>query len=514
MADQVTTSNCTNLEQIARDKWVCVCTENSCDELEFDWPKDAGQAVQVVSSQSGKQFSASNLDETSIDLEQVSRVKVSLNLSELHQSVLGWGGAFTDSAAINAYDLSENLTRKLIESYYGHGGLQYNFGRVPIGGSDFSTRKYTYDENKGDFELKGWSLAPEDTQFKIPMIQEARRLCESRGVQLKLFGSPWSAPTWMKTSGSVVRGSLIEDKKYYAAYANYLIKFYRTYRKYGIEFWGGTIQNEPVAAFLPFYWFNSMNWTPRQMSNFVANYLGPALEAEGMGKDKFKLIVGDDSLGFVEPLVTRVLANEAAQQYISGVAFHWYTSGSILSYDRLNSLYDQVKDKIEFMMMSEGCIGSSPFRKKVDLGSWDRGEAYALDIIEDMLRHTSAWIDWNLALDPNGGPNWSKNFVDSPIIVDKSRNLFYKQPMYYVLAHFSRFFKPGSIRVGSKVDGREDLDVVAVQNDETGHLVANILNRSDKTVRVSLQIEGPEREQSELAVTIEGKSMNSIILKL
>lgn len=507
-------SSCNTVRQLAKNKWVCVCTEDSRDELKFDWPQVTGQAVQVVTSRSGKLFQVKSLTSTPVDRNEISSpAKVLLKLDELHQSVLGWGGAFTDAAAINTYKLSKNLSTKLIGSYFGDSGLQYNFGRVPIAGSDFSTRKYSYAETKDDFQLGSWALAPEDTEFKIPMIREAREMCTSRGVQLKLVASPWSAPAWMKTSANLVRGSLKDENKYYAAYTEYLLKFYRAYREKGIEFWGGTIQNEAIAAFMPFYYFNSMSYTPSQMTKFLVNFLGPALEAEGMGKDKFKLILGDDSLGFVEPLTTRVLSDERTHKYISGLAFHWYTSGWLMSYDRLNKLYEKVKDNIEFVIMSEACTGSIPMSRHVDLGNWDRGEAYAMDIIQDMLRHIGAWIDWNMALDPQGGPNWSGNFVDSPIIVDEASNQFFKQPMYYVLAHFSRFLKPGSIRIGSRVENEHNLDVLAVKNTETGHVIVNILNRSNKEVKVNVEIDGSGYKQSVLA-TIESRSINSIVAKL
>lgn len=511
------TSSICNVPQLAKNKWVSVCSESCCDELKFDWPQASGEAVQVVSSRSGKKFqSISSLNAIAEESTRAQTTTIRLDLKETYQPVLGWGGAFTDSTAINTYNLNKSLSSRLIESYFGENGLQYNFGRVPIAGSDFSTRKYTYAETSGDFQLENWSLAAEDIDYKIPMIKEASQLCSSRGTELKLIASPWSAPAWMKTSNSLIRGSLIDDDKHYAAYTNYLLKFYRAYREKGIKFWGATIQNEAFSAFLPFYYFNSMTYTPSQMINFVVNHLGPALEAEGMGKDKFKLIVGDDSLGLVEPLSTRVLSDEQTQRYISGLAFHWYTSGNIVSYNRLNTLHDKVKDKIEFMMMSEACTGSMPLSKHVDLGSWDRGEAYALDIIEDMLRHTGAWIDWNMALDQQGGPNWSGNFVDSPIIVDKANNQFFKQPMYYALAHFSRFFKPGSVRIGSRVEaGGGSLSVVAVKIASTGHVVTNILNRSERPVKVNVQLGATyERQRQSIPVEIEGKSINSIILKL
>lgn len=529
------------ITSIEGHKWVCVCDENHCDEFRFRWPNEAGRAVQVVSSRAGKRFRVSSLkltNRTSEDIEEESRISrptVLLDLDQQHQSIMGWGGAFTDSTGINVFSLTAKLSRRILESYFGEHGLQYNFGRVPLGGTDFSTRMYSYNNHSGDFGQTHWALASEDLDYKIPMIKRAQELCANRGVHLKLLASPWSAPAWMKTSQSLVRGSLKDDERIYQSYVEYLLKFYRAYRENGIEFWGATVQNEPFAATLPLYSFNSMSFSDHQMIKLIGEYLGPALEAEGMGRDKFKLMVGDDSLGFIDEPVVHILSDPRVRRFVSGLAIHWYTSGSSLkSYERLTNVYERVKDQIEFVAMTEACNGFLPLSEKVDLGSWARGEAYAFDIIQDMLRETSAWIDWNMALSPTGGPSWANNFVDSPIIVDAKLNRFYKQPMYYVLAHFTRFFKPGSIRVSSQVKNiKESLQVLAAKSPDKSHLVVNILNRSeydfivdvllDKSTTSSSNSKSKSKSKSNQskqdshefkAVKVEAKSISSIILKL
>lgn len=85
------------------------------------------------------------------------------------------------------------------------------------------------------------------------------------------------------------------------------------------------------------------------------------------------------------------------------------------------------------------CLFIFTDKKKVILGSWGRGEFYAQNILENLSHWTSSWIDWNIALDTNGGPTYIDNNVDSPIIVNVTANEFYKQPMFYVIGHFSKF---------------------------------------------------------------------------
>lgn len=517
------------------EKIICVCNEQKCDDLKFDWPQESGQVFVVQTSQAGERFKVYDLYGNQSDLVEKVEDKsttnkfVRVDLSIEHQSVLGWGGAFTDATGENLRSLPKQLADRIIEDYYGHDGLEYNFGRVPLGGSDFSSRAYSYDDtDKPDYELEHWSLTDEDKNYKIPYIKQAQEVANKSGVDLKLFASPWSPPKWMKKNKSFVRGHLINDDKIYKSYANYLMKFYEAYKEHGIEYWGATVQNEPIAAYLPFYFFNSLQFSNGEIIKFISKYLGPALEARGMTKDKFKLMVGDDSLGFVNLQIPAILEDPDVQKYVSGVAFHWYTSGSIVSYNKLASLYDSIKDKVEFMIMSEACTGSQPMDKKVDLGSWDRGQAYADDIMQDLLRQTSAWIDWNMVLDLSGGPNWSKNFVDSPILVNSEKKEYYKQPMYYALAHFSKFFKPGSIRVETETIGKKRmfrsrsksskyLQAVAVHNKNTGHLIINLLNKSNNKTTVELTIDGMENYVHSYKlkpIIVAGKSINSIVLKL
>lgn len=484
-----------------------MCNRTNCDQIDVRWPEVEGQAIQVESSRSGKRFRASKLGARRTQLARDPQSTIYVKLSETHQTILGWGGAFTDATALNVFNLSKPMSQKLIESYYGERGLQYNFGRVPIAGSDFSARAYSYDDVADDYDLEHWALAPEDTDYKIPMIQEAKKLTEARGEQLKLFASPWSPPVWMKTNNRWEKGHLKDDDRTWRSYSNYLMKFYQAYREKGIDFWGQTLENEPIQASVYGEYINSLEMNATEQIKFVTKYFGPALKAAGKGKDKFKLMVGDDSLIHTLSQVSDVMNDTEAAKYFSGVAFHWYNTDV---YDILEQTYEAVKGKIEFVLMTEACSGNNWLSKKVDLGNWDRGDAYALDIIEDLLRHSGGWIDWNMALNKGGGPNWATNIIDAPIIVDEVKDEFLKQPMYYTLAHFSRFFRPGSMRVGTSIDTKHDIRTVAVRNDTTGHLIVVVLNRSFKDQQVSLKIDNGYK----YAVALEARSIKTIVVKL
>lgn len=537
------------------NKIVCVCNEKNCDNFVFKWPKNSGQVKLVTSTRAGLRFdvkdgetltttttttSESNesdnndadcpkADDNNSENKIMCHRHISVNLKQEKQSILGWGGAFTDSSGINIFSLNKGMDEKLIESYYGKHGLQYNFGRVPIGGSDFSARNYTYDDtlkNVPDYELKNWSLTKEDHEYKIKAILKAKQFVEGNDENnervLKLFASPWSPPAWMKTSNSLVRGFLIDDDKIYKSYAEYLMKFFDSYKKEaGIEFWGSTIQNEPITAMLPNYFFNSLEFDNEQMVKFVGKYLGPALKALNKTKDNFNLMVGDDTVQALLHQAPAVLTDLEAEKYITGVALHWYGNNAT-NYKDITKVFNLVKDKIKFLFSTEACTGWRPTEKHVDFGSWQRGEEYANDIIEDLENWSSGWIDWNLALDMEGGPNWANNFVDSPILVDKSKNEFYKQPMYYALGHFSRFFKADSKVVTTKLDGTKALmNTIAVYKKDTNHVVVNILNSAATKRVIHLKLEGLPKgdnisveEKKKLKFTIDGHSITSVIIKL
>ncbi|MCL4160154.1 UNVERIFIED_CONTAM: hypothetical protein GTU68_019885 [Idotea baltica] len=134
--------------------------------------------------------------------------------------MLGFGGAFTDSTGINVVSLSETLQNQLLRSYFSPSGIEYNIGRIPIAGSDFSTYAYSYDEVDGDVDLEFFALTDEDFNYKIPLIQKAIAMSNK---EIRLFGSPWSPPSWMKENGMLngTGGLLVEMRD---PFANYLIK--------------------------------------------------------------------------------------------------------------------------------------------------------------------------------------------------------------------------------------------------------------------------------------------------
>jgi len=143
--------------------------------------------------------------------------------------------------------------------------------------------------------------------------------------------------------------------------------------------------------------------------------------------------------------------------------------------------------------------------KKVILGSWKRGEIYAMNIIESMSHWVSTWIDWNLALNTIGGPTWIKNYVDSSIIVNTTADEFYKQPMFYVLGHFSKYVPPNSVRIGTTSENIDGIQNIAFSTPDGG-VVLVILNLNEE--KKEILIDDPKKGTTRINVL--GKSINTM----
>ena len=241
-----------------------------------------------------------------------------------------------------------------------------------------------------------------------------------------------------------------------------------------------------LSGLIPGFPFNCMAFTPWLQRDFIKLDLGPRLEAAGFGPSKLKLMIMDDQRYLLPKWAEVVLSDPEAAKYVAGIAFHWY--GNSLAPP---IILDKTREKHPntFLLATEATEGSTFFiPDHVIMGSWERGENYAHDILDDLLHWTSGWIDWNMALNTQGGPTWMNNFCDSPIIVNASAQEFYKQPMFYALGHFSKFLPPDSLRVGirfERFDLFNRLEAGAFV-DPNGSSVVFVMNRENHAVPLTV----------------------------
>ncbi|KAK4883900.1 hypothetical protein RN001_000171 [Aquatica leii] len=453
---------------------VCVCNETYCDETQRPSKPLDGTYVAYTSSKSGLRFYQENAYFSRTILHAADITVININTTVRYQTILGWGGAFTDSTGININSLNAATANNLLRSYFSKVGLEYNLCRVPIRGTDFSTHGYSYHDDKEDMNLSSFKLAAEDFQYKIPLIKVAQNFSKDK---LRLFASTWTAPKWMKHNEKYT-GPDVLKKEMYQPWANYFLKFLEKYAEEGIKFWGLTTGNEPSTGLVPSK-INSVGWLPWQMEQWISNNLGPTIRNSKFSS--IKLITIDDQL-FMFPLyIDWMLRNENVKRYIDGFGLHYYWNW--LPKSILNNTHNKYPDK--FILATEACEGVSLNLPHVKLGDWERGENYAFDIIGDINHWTAGWVDWNMALNEIGGPTYIDNFVDSPIIVNASAGEFYKQPMYYALGHFSKFVPEGSQRVKYQ-QSKNNLDISTFVRPDNGTVVV-ILNRNDYNIQIKIK---------------------------
>ncbi|OGT48042.1 MAG: hypothetical protein A3E83_05315 [Gammaproteobacteria bacterium RIFCSPHIGHO2_12_FULL_41_20] len=524
---------------------VVTCKAENCPSLPPILPRDeklASQAI-IYQTSSHPEF-MTRYSQSFSKTHHGGWQHITVNETALSQThpIIGFGGAFTDSTAILYQHLSPALKQALIDAYFSPQGIEYSLGRVPMASSDFSCRNFAKEQghdiptpsltpcsnllspysyaDKPDYTLSNFALQPEDLNFKIPMIHAAQA---NSPDSLKLFASPWSAPAWMKTNGSMIHGSL--NPALQPLWAEYFVKFLHAYQQHGITFWGLTVQNEPVNGAIlgikDLQSWQTMYSSTEEEAIFIKNYLGPALKQfEKEYHSKIHLMIHDDQIINIHKR-TEMLNDPEVAQYVDGTGLHWYVNYSpfLANLDKAYQMLDQASPKSQrFIIGTEACTGSLPMPNGPALGNWARGESYAHDIIQDLNHHVSGWTDWNLLLDTQGGPNWAKNYVDAPIIADLQTQTLYKQPMYYYLGHFSKFIRPGSQLLASQSLGPAPLEEVTFKVPAHANLpetiVIVVLNRDITSRSYYIYDQSIHSENAYLNMHIPAHAIQTIIYKV
>jgi glucosylceramidase len=383
------------------------------------------------------------------------------------QHIEGFGGAFTEASAVNWLALGVAHREQVLEAYFdpvrGHG---YSLCRVHMGSCDFALGNYAHVETPDDMALVSFSIE-RDRQALLPFIRAARRVA---GSPIKLLASPWSPPAWMKTTGRMNDGGRLRPECR-RAWARCYVRFIESYEAEGVPIWGVSVQNEPAAT----QRWDSCRYTAEEERDFVRDHLGPELEAAGLGR--VRIVIWDHNRDLMVERASAVYSDPAAARYVWGTGFHWYGEDH---FDHVQQVHDAWPDK--HLLFTEGCQEGGPHH-----GSWELGERYARSMINDLNRWTVGWIDWNLILDHEGGPNHAGNFCSAPIHTTRSPEGFSLQSSYYYLGHFARFVRPGARRVLCAAS-RPDTEATAFRNTD-GSVAVLVLNRTEQAQRLLLRID-------------------------
>ena len=392
---------------------------------------------------------------------------VMVNTGRMFQQIEGFGGAFTESSAVNWLALGTERRQQVLEAYFdparGHG---YSLCRVHMGSCDFALGNYAHAEVDDDMALASFTIE-RDRQALLPFIRAAQQVA---GAPIKLLASPWSPPAWMKTSGRMNGGGTLRPECR-RAWARCYARFIEAYAAEGVPIWGVSVQNEPMAT----QRWDSCLYTAEEERDFVRDYLGPELEAAGLGQ--VKIVIWDHNRDLMVERANAVYSDPAAARYVWGTGFHWYGEDH---FDHVQQVHDAWPDKQ--LLFTEGCQEGGPHH-----GSWELGERYARSMINDLNRWTVGWIDWNLVLDQQGGPNHVGNFCSAPIHTDAASDTFSLQSSYYYLGHFARFMRPGARRVLC-ASSRQDTEATAFRNVD-GSAALVMMNRTGQSQRLAVRMD-------------------------
>lgn len=430
------------------------------------------------------------------------------------QFILGFGGSFTESSAHVLNALSAKQRNNIINAYFSDEGARYSLTRTHINSCDFSLGHYAYAMVPGDTLLQHFSI-DKDQNDLFPMITAAQK-ASSDGF--RLIASPWTAPPWMKDNNSWIGGKLLPE--YRQTWALYYAKYIKACAEQGLPIWGVTVVNEPHG--------NGDNWesmlfTPKEMTDFVQDHLGPTLKREGLSC--VNVLGYDQNRAGLKEWVDEMYRDSNSTEFFSGTAIHWYESTFDFFPNELRYAAEKAPGK--YLIQTEGCIDAEIPRWRDAVWYWKEeatdwgwdwapqdqkhlhpkyapAHRYARDIIGCLQNNVHGWIDWNMVLDRQGGPNWAKNWCIAPVIVDTVKDEVYFTPLYYVMSHFSKFIRPGAQIIASTCQ-HPDIMVIAAENpDRSISVVAFNPTKQQHTLRVELV-------DQQVFVPIDAQALQTIV---
>lgn len=353
--------------------------------------------------------------------------EIKINPSKTYQQIDGFGFALTGGSAMLINKMRPESQTALLRELFGTGknDIGASYLRVSIGASDLDDHVFSYDDLRAgekDPELKKFSLA-EDRKALIPVLKKILAI----NPTIKILGSPWSPPAWMKTNDSTKGGHL--KPEYYHAYSQYFIKYIKGMAANGIHIDAITIQNEPLNPKNN----PSMDMEASEQADFIKNNLGPDFEA---AKIKTKIILYDHNADRPDYPIS-ILNDPKASVYADGSAFHLY-GGKI---EALSGVHNAHPDKN--LYFTEEWVGA-PGNLKKDM------QFHIRDIIIGATRN---WcrnvIEWNLAADPHQNPHTPGGCTECLGAITVDSNQVTHNSAYYIVAHAAKFVRPGSKRIES-----------------------------------------------------------------
>ena len=387
---------------------------------------------------------------------------ITVNPEIKFQEMDGFGFTLTGGSALHINNMSSSQRADFLNELFNPDNMGISYLRVSIGASDLDATPFSYNDmpsGQTDINLDNFSIA-NDEQNLIPVLNEILTI----NPNIKIMGSPWSAPSWMKTNNNSIGGSLKQE--YFEVYANYFVNYIQAYADQGIPISAITVQNEPLHdGNNPSMYMESLD-----QLNFIKNHLGPAFE---MANIQTKIIIWDHNADNII-YAKSILDDPVANAYVDGSAFHLY-NGSI---NNLSSLHNAHPNKN--LYFTEQWVGvNSEFDDNL---RWHMKEL----IIGATRNWCKTVLEWNLASNSSLQPHTDGGCTECLGGLTIDGNNVQRNVGYYVIAHASKFVKPGSKRIQSNYSS--DLPNVAFETPE-GNIVVIILNNSN--IDISFNIKTP-----------------------
>lgn len=485
---------------------VCVCNVTYCDTLDGVQPI-CDKFTLITSSKSGKRFNITHFDFNSVLLN----VSVPLNRwlrideNQTYQTIIGFGGALTDAASLLIAAMNVTLREFVYNSYVSSTyGAAYQIIRIPIGGTDFSEKPWAYNEQpQGDTMLLNMTeLDPLDRR-RIDQIRELKALLPD--AELKFMFCAWSPPPWMK-SNKRWQGSSRLLTQYYATWALYHAKALNLWRNEGITAWSLSTGNEPIYA--GYSRHMSLGWNAKDQKQWLTTHLKPILKQHGHND---VLIIGLDDQRSALLSFCRAFEQSASNQSLADldlIGIHWYLD-EVTNANSMDTVWKRYQVPIVYTESCEGAgLNVRDMVRGPKLGSWLRCHEYVHRMINNFNHGVSGFIDWNMVLDLKGGPNYARNFADAPMIFDQQNQTIYKQPMFYGIAHFSKFLQSNCTRINSNLSpvSRNSIEAVAFSCANSTKVII-MHNRSPSAERIALI----DNNIGQLNLTLDASSVNTLV---
>lgn len=384
------------------------------------------------------------------------------------RTIEGFGGCFNELGMIALNALPEALRQQVLDNLFAPDGeCRLNLGRVPIGASDYALSWYSLNEQEGDYDMDHFSIE-RDKRYLLPYVKAAL----ARQPSLRLFASPWSPPTWLKTHQVCNFGRLRSDARTQRAYALYFQKFVDAWQQAGVRIHQVHVQNEVVAD----QKFPSCVWSGEQLRVFIRDYLGPRFAAAQLpceiwlgtiNAPEFLKEVGQD----YDDYAGLVLSDPEARQYIKGVGYQWAGKNAI---QRTVMSYPELR-----YYQTENECGDGQ-------NTWQYAH-YVFGLFRHyLINGANGYFYWNMVLGKGGESAWGWR-QNSMITIDSASGEVTYNPEYFVMRHFSGLIQPGARHM--PLQGHWCANAVAFANPD-GSLVVNINNPSAQEKTITLALEG------------------------